>query len=130
QRPGGAGVIEVDVREQHRAQIADAYSRLAQPGPQHRQRRRGARVDERGPAGAVEDDGRDDPRHAEEVQVEIRKPGRKCFHERLTTVDYDCDRRGRARPGPRNAFPGRSSVILPSATTRRPLTITCCTPTE
>ena len=81
QRAGGARVIEMNVREQDRAHDrAIAMPAPLERGAQRRQRARRPGIDERHAARTVEDDGRDDARHAEEVEVEIRQAGRECDH--------------------------------------------------
>ena len=80
QRPRDARVIEVDVRQQNRAQIGDADARALELGAQRRQRAGRAGVDERDPAGAINDHGGDDARGAQEMQIEIRKSRSESDH--------------------------------------------------
>ncbi len=65
-----AGVVEVDVREEDRADVAQAQIPLAQSGFQRRQHRRRARVHERDAAFHVEEAAGEDAVGAEEREVE------------------------------------------------------------
>jgi hypothetical protein len=73
ERPGGACVVEVDVREQHRPEIGDRETRAGQRGAQRRQRARRPGIDDRRAARPVHDDGRDDARDAEKIEIEVRE---------------------------------------------------------
>jgi hypothetical protein len=77
---GRPGVIEVDVRQHDRAHVGQTNARLLQPRAQRRQRAGRPGIDQRHAAGTVEDNGRDDARHPEEVHVDVRDSMRECVH--------------------------------------------------
>ena len=71
QHAGSAGVVEVDVRQQDAADVAQRHARLRQSSAEHRQRRGRAGVDDRHAVDAVQDAGGNDARRAEEFEIEI-----------------------------------------------------------
>ena len=70
-RAGGAGVIEMDMRQQHRANIAQREAAIAQSALEHGQARRRARIDQRDAVGALQDRGRDHARAASEMEIDV-----------------------------------------------------------
>ena len=81
ERAGRARVIEMNVRQENGPQVRDRDARAIELGSERRQGARRPGIDERGPAGTMEDDRRDDARHAEKVEIEIRQPRRECDHD-------------------------------------------------
>ena len=71
-RAAGAGVIEVDVGEEDRLDVAESEAAERELLAQDRERAGGPGIDQRDAAGAFEDPGRDDLRRA--LEAEIQEP--------------------------------------------------------
>ena len=80
QRAGGAGVIEMDVRQQQRAHVGDRDAGPGECRSQRFQARRRSRIDQGDPGGALNDGGRDDARPAAVHQVGVRDAARNRLH--------------------------------------------------
>ena len=75
QRPGRAGVIEVNVREQDCRQVGDAHAGRLQFAPHRRQRARRPGVDDRGAARSEQQRGSDDARQALKKRIAVGHSG-------------------------------------------------------
>jgi hypothetical protein len=80
ERSGRAGMIEMDVREDHLPHVRDRHApgeeRLAETG----ERRGGPGVDERHARGVVQDGRGDDALMAEELQIDVVETCGECRH--------------------------------------------------
>ena len=83
QRAGDAGMIEVDVGQEDRADVGDLDAAAREATAQRRQRGRRTRIDQRGAACAVQDHRCDDAVHAEEIEVDVGEARSECVHELL-----------------------------------------------
>ena len=75
-----ARVVEMDVRQQDLADIRDGHALAPQRQLEVVERRRRARIDQRDTRGAVKDDGRNDFRHPQEIEIDVIKSGSKGDH--------------------------------------------------
>jgi hypothetical protein len=82
ERPGRAGVIEMDMREQDVPHIPHRHALLLERPLQVFDRGRRTWIDERNAGRAVQNRRRDDFRDAEKVEVDIVEPRRKCGHRK------------------------------------------------
>ena len=78
---GGTGVIEMDVREQNRAHVADLDPAAREAAAQRRQRGGRTRIDERGARRPVQHRRRDHAADAEKIEVDVGEARRECVHE-------------------------------------------------
>ncbi len=74
ERPGDARVVEMDVGQEQLADVGDADSLAPERGSQGVERGRRPRVDERHPARALQDGGRDDLGISKKVEVDVVDP--------------------------------------------------------
>ena len=73
-RPGGAGVVEVDVREQQVPHVCELHAVLAQAGLERWERRRRPAVEHREPVARLDEVRADHALDALVVQVDSRTP--------------------------------------------------------
>jgi hypothetical protein len=80
ERAGRARMVEMNVRQQNRAEIGHRDPRLFERRAKCRQRARRSGIDEGHAPGTVQHDGGDDTRHAKEVEIDIRQARSKDIH--------------------------------------------------
>src|SRR5260370_20978817 len=95
QRARGAGVIEMDVREENRVEIADGNPLRGKAGAEGRQRGLGAGVDHGQCGGAAQQTGSDGLRPAEKIYVNRDCVRSEIFHVQTALINRSV--RGPAR---------------------------------
>ena len=115
ERPRGPRVVEVDVRQEDRADVANVVPESAQPRSQGRQRRRWPGIDDRNAPVAVDHHRRDDLLDAEELDVDEADPGGEHAHRRPPASRQDTDPAIAQTSAPATAWlanPGTNSRIM------------------
>jgi hypothetical protein len=72
------GMVEVDVRQQEPADVANSYPLLPERLEQRFERRRGSRIDEHHPARVIEHCRGDNARTPEKVEIDVVHPASEC----------------------------------------------------